>query len=182
MNRAVFLDRDGVINRAVVREGHPYPPSTVETLECLPGVAEAINDLRHAGFRIIVVTNQPDVGKGLQRREVVEAMHERLRRLLPLDDIKVCYHIDEDGCSCRKPKPGMLLTAAQEWVLDLPRCVMVGDRWRDIEAGKAVDCQTIWIRSRYTERPVEHPDAVVNSLAEASSWVLEREASYAKRI
>lgn len=172
MNRAVFLDRDGVINRVVMRSGRPYSPSSVKELEFLPGVAEAINALHGAGFRIIVVTNQPDVATGLQQRAVVEMMHERLRGLFPIDDIKVCYHVDQDGCTCRKPKPGMVLEAAKEWSLDLGHSFVVGDRWRDIQAGQAAGCKTILVGSGYGERPVDNPDAVVNSLLEASVLIL----------
>ena len=172
MNRAVFLDRDGVINRAVLRNGRPYPPSSVDELEFLPGVSEAINALHQAGFRIIVVTNQPDVATGVQRREVVEAIHERIRHAFPIDDIKVCYHVDQDGCTCRKPKPGMLLEVATEWSLDLGQSFMVGDRWRDIEAGRAAGCRTILVKSNYAERQAEKPDAVVSSLLEASAFIL----------
>lgn len=172
MNRAVFLDRDGVINRVVLRDGHPYPPPSVDKLEFLPGVAEAIDALHRAGFRIIVVTNQPDVATGLQRREVVEAIHERMRRLFPIDDIKVCYHVDQDGCLCRKPKPGMLLEAAKEWSLNLDQSSLVGDRWRDIGAGRAAGCKTILVGDGYTERQIEKPDAVVNSLFDASVLIL----------
>jgi D-glycero-D-manno-heptose 1,7-bisphosphate phosphatase len=173
LNRAAFLDRDGVINRAVVRDGRPYPPASVAELEVLPGVAEAIASLRLAGYRIIVVTNQPDVATGLQRREVVEAMHERLRAELAVDDIRVCYHVDRDECSCRKPKPGMLLAAAADWSLDLPRCVMVGDRWRDIGAGRAAGCRTILVGDGYGETLAETPDAVAGSLLEASLLILD---------
>lgn len=132
MNRAVFLDRDGVINRAVARDGRPFPPASLEKFEFLPGVVEAVAMLRRAGFRIIVATNQPDVGKGAQRREVVEAIHVHMQSVLPIDAVKVCYHTDENECACRKPKPGMLLEAAAEWSLDLSRSFMVGDRWRCI--------------------------------------------------
>ena len=166
--RAVFLDRDGVVNRALVRHGRPYAPASLEQVEWLPGVAEAMTALRSLGFRIIVITNQPDVGKGLQRREAVEAIHAELRHRFPVDDIKVCYHVEEDGCGCRKPKPGMVLEAARAWDLDLSRSVVVGDRWRDIEAGRAAGCKTILIAAAYDERKADHPDAVVQSLTEAS--------------
>ncbi len=172
MRRAVFLDRDGVINRAVVRAGRPFPPASVRDVEFLSGVAEAIEALRRAEFRIIVVTNQPDVAAGLQRRETVEAIHARLRASFPIDDIKVCYHADQDGCSCRKPKPGLLFEAATQWSLDLTRSFMVGDRWRDIEAGKAAGCKTILVDGGYAERRAERPDAVVASLLEASRVIL----------
>jgi D-glycero-D-manno-heptose 1,7-bisphosphate phosphatase len=172
MNRAVFLDRDGTINAAVIRAGRPFPPSSLEELQILPGVADALGALRAAGLCLIVVTNQPDVATGVQRREVVEQMHERLRRELPIDDIKVCYHADADGCSCRKPKPGMLLEAADEWSLDLPGSFLVGDRWRDVEAGRAAGCKTILIHYGYAERRAEHPDAVVGSLPQAGAIIL----------
>jgi D-glycero-D-manno-heptose 1,7-bisphosphate phosphatase len=172
IHRAVFLDRDGVINRVVLRESRPYPPGSLEEFEFLPGVAEAVRGLHRAGFRLIVVTNQPDVATGVQCRKIVEAMHERIRSTLPVDDIKVCYHIDRDDCLCRKPKPGMLLEAAHEWTLDLDRSFLVGDRWRDIEAGKAANCKTILIQSDYQEKRPESPDAIVGSLLEASMLIL----------
>ena len=172
MNRAVFLDRDGVINRVVLREGRPYSPQSLDEMEILPGVGEAIEELSDAGFRIIVVTNQPDVTRGLQQRDVVESMHAHIRSLFEIDDLKVCYHDDSDGCACRKPKPGMLLEAAARWSLDLGRSFMVGDRWRDIEAGKAAGCKTVLVEGSYSERQAESPDAVVASLREASDLIL----------
>lgn len=172
MNRAVFLDRDGVINRVFVRNGKPFSPQGLADFELLPGVREAVQALRDAGFRVIVATNQPDVGAGRQTRAVVEAMHARLRAELPVDDIKVCYHTDADGCTCRKPKPGMLLDAAKEWNIDLASSVMVGDRWRDVEAGKAAGCRTILVQNSYDERAAEGFDAAVSSLLEASRLIL----------
>ena len=168
MNRAVFLDRDGVINKVTLRQGRPHPPSSLDTLEFLPDVAEAIEALRNAGFVVIVVTNQPDVATGVQQQAVVEAINRRVQETFHVDDVKVCYHVDSDGCSCRKPKPGMILTAEAEWSLDLEGSFMVGDRWRDIEAGKAAGCRTIFVDAGYAERKPENPDAAVNSLLEAS--------------
>ena len=172
MNRAVFLDRDGVINRVVLREGRPYPPVSVEQLEWLPGAPEAVTDLRNAGYVMIVVTNQPDVGKGIQRRDVVEAMHDELCRLFPIHEVKVCYHVDQDGCQCRKPRPGLLLEAAARWEIDLQQSFMIGDRWRDIEAGKAAGCKTVWIKWGYAEQDAVGPDAMVTSLSEAAELIL----------
>jgi D-glycero-D-manno-heptose 1,7-bisphosphate phosphatase len=172
LHRAVFLDRDGVIIRAVIQDGRPYAARSMKEMEILPGVAEAMSALRQADFRIVVVTNQPDVATGLVQREVVETMHEALCRQLPIDDIKVCYHIDADGCFCRKPKPGMLVEAAQQWSLDMQRSFMVGDRWRDIAAGTAAGCKTILVESGYNERAAESPDFVVDSLLEASRLIL----------
>jgi len=172
MRRAVFLDRDGVINASVVRDGKPYPPANLEELKILPGVAGAIRSLREAGFAVVIVTNQPDVATGVQQRDVVESMHRNLRDTLLLDDIKVCYHTDAHKCSCRKPKPGMLLEAAHDLAIDPTLSFMVGDRWRDIEAGKAAGCYTFFIDYGYLEMKPESPDMVVVSLEEATRVIL----------
>ncbi len=173
MRQAVFLDRDGVINRVVVKNGKPFPPASLNAFELLPGVESATLALRRAGFLIVVVTNQPDVATGVQAREVVESMHKKLHAAAICDDIKVCYHTDDDDCDCRKPKPGMLLEAAKEWQIDLQRSFMVGDRWRDVAAGKAAGCQTFFIDYQYREQSAEKPDVVVASLEEAAKVILQ---------
>jgi D-glycero-D-manno-heptose 1,7-bisphosphate phosphatase len=169
---AVFLDRDGVINRAPVRDGKPCAPATMAEFEILPGVAEALRALDEAGFLLIVATNQPDVARGLRRRDVVEAMHRRLRKTLPLDDIKVCYELESPSSTCYKPKPGMLLEAARERDIDLARSYMVGDRWRDVGAGKRAGCFTIFIDRGYAEALTETPDATCADLQQAAAVVL----------
>jgi D-glycero-D-manno-heptose 1,7-bisphosphate phosphatase len=169
--RAVFLDRDGVLNRAFVRDGQPHPPSTLAELEILPGVPEALALLRAEGFLLVVVTNQPDVARGTQTRAAVEGLHAALRERLPLDEFRVCYHDDADRCACRKPAPGLLLQAARELELDLASCFMVGDRWRDIEAGRRAGCTTVFVDHGYVEpRPVDFHVRVA-SLPEASRWI-----------
>ena len=167
MNRAAFLDRDGVINRIALRDGRPYPPATLAEFELFPQVSEALNLLKKSGYKIIVVTNQPDVRTGVQKKEMVETFHAKLLAELPIDEIYVCYHIDADGCSCRKPKPGMLLDAAEKWSIDLKSSFMVGDRWRDIEAGQAAGCKTILVKNDYEEKKAENPNWTVDSLFEA---------------
>jgi len=172
--RAVFLDRDGVINYAVVRNGKPYPPATLKDFVYLPGVEDSIKKLRNAGFLVIVITNQPDVSTGVQSKNVVESMHKKLIFDGLCDDIKVCYHIDEDNCSCRKPKPGMLIEAAASWHIDLNHSILVGDRWRDIQAGKAVNCFTYFIDYQYQEKNLIMPDVTVPSLAFATKDILQK--------
>lgn len=175
LGRAVFLDRDGVLNRAIVRDGKPYPPDSVEALEILPQVPEALAALKRAGFLLLVVTNQPDVGHGRQQRKRVEAIHEKLRDCLPIDAIFTCYHTDADGCDCRKPMPGMLLKAAAQYGLYLASCYMVGDRWRDVDAGWEAGCQAVLLDCGYRERAPRHePAARVNTLREAADWILAR--------
>ena len=170
--RAVFLDRDGVLNRSLVRGGRPYAPTSLDEFELLPGVVEAVSELRNAGFVLVVVTNQPDLASGRIRLEVTEAIHQKLRSLLPVHDIKMCRHVDRDECPCRKPKPGMLFEAARDWSIDLERSLMVGDRWRDVSAGKAAGCRTIFVDHGYAEELVDAPDFVVTSLSEAVKIIL----------
>lgn len=170
--RAVFLDRDGVINRSFVKDKKPYPPSSVEEVEILPGVSHAIRELKDAGFIVICVTNQPDVARRTQNRQTVEAIHEFLLKLLSLDEIIVCYHDDNDKCQCRKPLPGMLLDAAKRFPIDLKESFMVGDRWRDVEAGRRAGCVTVFIDHQYAERERSHPDVSVSFLSEAVHWIL----------
>jgi D-sedoheptulose 7-phosphate isomerase len=172
-NRAVFLDRDGVINRPLVRDGKPFSPPTPQELELLPGVSEALHELKSHGYELLVVTNQPDVGRGKQSREALEAMHKALATSLPVDDILVCCHTDEDKCDCRKPLPGMLLEAGRRHNIDMASSFMVGDRWRDIEAGYNAGCKTILIDYGYSERPPDRvPDLRVGSLREAADWII----------
>jgi D-glycero-D-manno-heptose 1,7-bisphosphate phosphatase len=170
--RALFLDRDGVINRAVVRGGKPFPPASVDELEILPETDKALERSRRLGFLNIVVTNQPDVARGTQDRAVVEGMHGMLRDKLPIDDVLVCFHDDVDRCACRKPAPGLILDAAEKYGLDLGASFMVGDRWRDIDAGSAAGCRTILIDYGYDERaPARPPTVRVDSLSAAVAWI-----------
>jgi D-glycero-D-manno-heptose 1,7-bisphosphate phosphatase len=170
MPPAVFLDRDGVLNRAIARGGRPYPPKGVEDLEILPGVRDALLRLKAAGFSLVVVTNQPDVARGRQSRETVEALHARLASELPLDEFRVCYHDDVDACGCRKPKPGLL---TQTPVYPLDRSIMIGDRWRDVEAGRRAGCRAVILIDRgYDEKRTAEPDVRVSSLTEAADWIL----------
>ena len=172
MRRAVFLDRDGVINRAVVCEGKPYPPGNLDQMEILPGVLGALVLLREAGFMLIVVTNQPDVARGTTPRAVVEQINNHLHACLPIDEFRTCYHDSIDGCDCRKPLPGALFAAAKEHDIDLSKSYMIGDRWRDTEAGERAGCKTIFIDYGYAEKQPDSVNHRVGSLAEAAQIIL----------
>lgn len=156
----------------MIRQGKPFPPDTLDELTILPGVVESLVNLRAAGFLNIVVTNQPDVGTGKQRVEIVEAMHKQLREELSLDDVKVCYHTDDQKCDCRKPNPGMLLEAAKDHGIDLRRSYLVGDRWRDVAAGQAAGCRCFFLDYKYREQRPEKPYVAVKSLSEAAALIL----------
>jgi D-glycero-D-manno-heptose 1,7-bisphosphate phosphatase len=174
---AVFLDRDGVINRAIVREGVPRPPASLEYLEILPGVAEALGVLKANGYALVVVTNQPDVARGTSSREMVDRIHERLKSELDLDAILACFHDNADECGCRKPKPGMLLRAARAFDLDLSSSFMVGDRWQDVEAGRRAGCRTFFVDYHYDGEPANVCDFRVGSLIEASGIIMAQSGS-----
>ena len=172
--RAVFLDRDGVLTRPTVRDGKPYPPLALAELELVSDAAESLARLKEEGFLLLVVTNQPDVARGLQTREVVDQMHELLRVQLPIDDFFVCSHDDADCCDCRKPLPGLLIQAADRHAINLAESYMVGDRWRDVDAGVRAGSKTIWIDYSYDEPPPSAaPTARVTSLSEAVDWIVE---------
>lgn len=173
---AVFLDRDGVVNRALERDGKPYPPTSLSEFEILPGVPEACARLKQAGFLLVVATNQPDVGRGTLKQEAVEAIHAQMLRLLPIDRVEVCYHPGggQSDCDCRKPKPGMLRRAARELGLDLAQSWMVGDRWRDVDCGRAAGCRTIFIDHGYDEPLRQSPDFRAASLLDAATIIIEK--------
>jgi D-glycero-D-manno-heptose 1,7-bisphosphate phosphatase len=175
--RAVFLDRDGVINRALVRDRKPYAPRHLSEFRLLPGVGDAVTQLKSVGFLIIVVTNQPDIGHGLTTPQTLAAMHTRLNERVPVDAILVCPHRQDAGCTCRKPKPGMIHQAETDWGIDVRRSYLVGDRSTDIVAGRAAGLYTMFLDRGYAEPLLEPPDARVGSLRQAVREILAREAS-----
>jgi D-glycero-D-manno-heptose 1,7-bisphosphate phosphatase len=173
--RAVFVDRDGVINRAAIREGKPLAPRRAAEFRLLPGVPAAVQRLREAGFFVAVVTNQPDIANGLVKASAVAEMHERLRSRVPVDDIRVCPHSQSAGCDCRKPKPGMLVAVARDHGLDLASSFMIGDRVSDMIAGATAGCYTIFVERGYAEQAGEpvFANATVRSLPEAVRHILQ---------
>ena len=170
--RAVFLDRDGVINHSDVIDGKPYPPANLTTMKILPGVSEALEALSNAGFLLIVITNQPDVARGITSRETVLAIHDHLSTCLPINEFNTCFHIDEDNCTCRKPSPGALIASAERHHIDLEKSYMVGDRWRDVEAGQNAGCKTIFIDYGYAEKQPLNMNFRVKTLKEAANIIL----------
>lgn len=174
--KAVFLDRDGVLTIPFFREGRSFAPLTLEDFHLYPEIAEPLKALKRRAFLLVVVTNQPEVGRGGLKPETLRDMHRRLSAALPVDAIKVCPHIPEDRCSCRKPLPGMLLEAAKQYEICLSASYMVGDRAGDIAAGHAAGCRSIFVDLGYTaDTPPREPDAVVSSLQGAVDWILAHE-------
>lgn len=167
--RAVFLDRDGVLNRALCDGGSSFPPPDAESMEIMPGAGESVAALRAAGYLCICVTNQPDIARGTRTMENVASMNEKVTGVLDLDDLYLCPHDNADGCDCRKPKPGMLLAAIAKWGIDPDASWMVGDRLTDVEAGRAAGCRTILICET---SPPPGPDHVSRDLPEAVEYIM----------
>ncbi len=170
--RAVFLDRDGVLNRAIEKEGRPYPPTSLSALAFLSDARDSVTRLRHAGFITICVTNQPDVARGSLNAKDAKAINTFTVQSLGLDDLISCFHDDADACRCRKPKPGMLFKGSERWSIDLNRSYLIGDRWRDIDAGATAGCRTILIDRGWKERqPTHEPHSRVTSTTDAVNWI-----------
>jgi D-glycero-D-manno-heptose 1,7-bisphosphate phosphatase len=170
--KAVFLDRDGVLNEAPLRDGMPLSPMTVVEVVIPSDVPDALDRLRRNGFLLIMVTNQPNIARGAQSRAAVYAINSHLQERLRLDAVEICEHDDADNCDCRKPKPGMLLRAAARDHITLAASYLVGDRWRDVEAGRRAGCRTIRIGNGYGEGHRSPPDIAVDTLGEAADWIL----------
>jgi D-glycero-D-manno-heptose 1,7-bisphosphate phosphatase len=145
LKKAVFLDRDGVINQLIIRKGKPQAPYSLKEFALMDGVSEAFELLRKTQLLLIIVTNQPDVARGWVAREMVDLVNQKIQEILAPDEIKVCFHTEKDNCLCRKPRPGMLLEAARSWNIDTAESYMIGDRLSDVAAGKAAGCKTILI-------------------------------------
>jgi len=176
-NKAIFLDRDGVLNRALIREGRPYPPQNINEVEILAGVPIALKLLKSAGFLLITVSNQPDVARGTLSRETVDAINSLLCAQLPIDHFVMCYHDNGDRCECRKPKPGMIISSASKFNIDLGKSYMIGDRWRDIVAGSVAGCKTVFLDYKYDEQRPESFNYITESLLEAAKLILSAEVS-----
>lgn len=172
MRRAAFLDRDGVLCETILREGKAIAPLSLDEFRLVDGLVEDIGRLRGAGLLCIVFTNQPEVARKVLATDVLDRMHERLRAAAAFDDVFVCPHERAEGCACCKPRPGMLLDAARKWGIDLARSFVVGDRWVDVEAGRAVGACTILVDRPYSR--CETADERVPDLRRAVDAILRR--------
>lgn len=172
-NKAIFLDRDGVLNEVVLRFGRPYPPANIDELSIPSDVQPGLIKLKNAGYLLIVVTNQPDAARKKTTVAVIESINQVLKDTLPLDDVRICYHDDVDHCLCRKPKPGLITQAALDHGVDLSASYMIGDRWKDIEAGIDAGVKTIWLSNNYNEKKLPRAaDFVAKTFGEAAEWIL----------
>ena len=173
INKAIFLDSDGVLNKPIInKEGMPLAPTTVAELEIPEEVKPSLDKLKAAGYLLICVTNKPDVQRGLMTQAMVDEIYDKIRDELSLDDVCICYH---ENSECYKPNPGLILDAAKKYAIDLAQSYMIGDRWRDIGAGQNAGCKTIWIDRGYPEKDPSPPaDYTAHSLTAATQWILSR--------
>lgn len=171
--RAIFLDRDGVINKVLMNDGKPFAPRKFDEFELTSGIANTLISFKNMGFLNIVITNQPDVTRGLIEREELNKMTNFMKENLALDDISVCLHDDQHNCDCRKPKPGMLLEASKKWGIDLKNSYFIGDTWKDMAAGRRAGCRTILIKTPYN-KGVEG-DYLISDINEAVSVIRKEE-------
>lgn len=172
MNKAIFFDRDGVINRSIIKNNKPYPPKNLEELELIDGIHLLMWRLKQKGFLIFVITNQPDVSRGTQTKSMVEALNTNIKKELPINEIFTCYHDDKNNCECRKPKSGFILQAKDKYDIDLKQSFVIGDRWKDIQAGKSAGCLTIFIDYGYDEELKCKPDYKVKNIKEIEGVIL----------
>jgi len=163
-NKAIFWDRDGIMNKVIMRKGETSSPWKLEEFEILPDVKKCLEASKEMGFLNIVFTNQPDISRGFLKIEDLEKMHKVILETLPVDEIKVCPHDDKDNCSCRKPKPGLILEAVKKWSIDLEKSYVVGDGWKDIKAGKAAGCKTFLLRREYNKNYQKDYDFEIDNL------------------
>jgi len=169
--KAVFFDRDGVINKAAVVDGKPFPPANVDELEIIEGVEHGIEALKTARYKVFIVTNQPDVARGKTSKASILEINEYLKNKLRIDEISCCFHDEPDDCNCRKPKPGMILDLANRWNIDLSESFLIGDRWRDILSAKNAGVRSILIDYNYDEQ-YETPDFSSTSFEHAINYIL----------
>jgi D-glycero-D-manno-heptose 1,7-bisphosphate phosphatase len=172
--RAVFLDRDGVINHTVFKHGGDRAPYELRDLRLIAGVEEAVRRLRESGYLIVIVTNQPDHKRGWVTRAQIDAVNAEIERILRPDGLEVCFHDAADGCACRKPRPGMLLSAAERLCIDLASSWMIGDRRTDIEAGLRAGCGGTILISQVPDSSGQGATHQAPDLWHAVDWLLRR--------
>ena len=174
MKKAVFLDRDGVLSKTRIKKGKSFAVKKLKDFKLFYGSEESVKKLKLAGFMVIVVTNQPDVGKKIISRIVLKKMHDRLKKKTKVDAIYSCTHSQDDNCFCRKPKPGMILNAAKKHNINLKKSFMVGDRSSDILAGKKANCRSIFLDKKYFEKKPKVQEATFNNLVQATNYILKQ--------
>lgn len=162
MKKAVFVERDGILNEVQAGPKHPIIPLTLEEFKINPKAKAPLRTLKDAGFVIIVTTNQPGLTRGYQSRRELDLMHDLIRRSFPIDDLFLCGHDEADHCPCRKPRPGLMIEAAFKWHLNLDHSFVISDKWQDAEAARTAGCTSLLLKSPWIGQG--HHDFVLPNL------------------
>lgn len=170
MKRAVFIERDAILNEVRTGPKHQVPPLTLEEFKINQQAKDPLLKLKGAGFVLVATTNQPGLSRGYQSRRELDRMHEVLRRSFPLDDLMVCPHDETDHCPCRKPRPGLLIEAAFKWHLNLDHSFVISDKWQDAEAARTAGCTSVLLKSPWVGQV--HHDFVLPDLKSIADKIL----------
>ena len=170
MKRAVFIERDSILNEVRSGPKQQIPPMGLEDFKIISEAAEPLKKLKAVGFVLIATTNQPGLSRGDQSRRELDRMHDMLRRSFPLDDIMLCPHDEADQCPCRKPRPGLLIEAAFKWHLNLDHSFVVSDKWQDAEAARSAGCTSLLVNSPWIKQV--HRDFVLPNLGSIVDKIL----------
>src|SRR2546425_1474666 len=162
MKRAVFIERDGILNEVGVGPKNPIVPLTLEEFRIKKEAEPSLKKLKKAGFVLIVTSNQPGLSRGYQSRRELDRMHDLVKRCFPIDDLMICPHDESDHCPCRKPRPGLLIEAAFKWHLNLDHSFVISDKWQDAEAARTAGCTSLLLKSPYVGQV--HHDFVLSDL------------------
>tara|TARA_Y100000741_G_scaffold362569_1_gene348606 strand:+ start:242 stop:787 length:546 start_codon:yes stop_codon:yes gene_type:complete len=169
--KTVFLDRDGVINKPYIKNGKSFAPTKFNEFSIYPEAKESVRILHSLDFKVIVITNQPDIARGLILDSDISKMNSKMFNDLNIDDIFICPHSEEDNCNCRKPKPGMILEAKKKYKIDLNSSFLIGDRFTDIQAAKNTGCKSIFIDRNYNEKKPIFQEANVKNILSAVNFI-----------
>lgn len=171
MEKAIFWDRDGVINEVTVLDGKPYSPRKFADFKLTEEIVNCLKKTKELKYKNIVVTNQPDINRGLMSIDELNKMHDLLIKELSIDEVNVCPHDNKDGCNCRKPAPGLIINSATKNNIDLSKSYVIGDTMRDIEAGRAAGCKTILLVRDYNALAIPRSEYTINKLYEIFSII-----------
>ncbi len=170
MIKAIFWDRDGVINEVTVVNNKTFCPRKFIDFKLTPGISNHFQKTKELEFKNIIVTNQPDIARGSMTMEALNEMHGLLEKELLVDEINYCPH-DNGQCDCRKPQPGLITKSAQKNNIDLSRSYIIGDAKNDMLAGRAAGCKTILLQRDYNDDAVEFADYIVTNINEMFNFI-----------
>lgn len=174
MKKAVFIERDGVLNEVKTGPKHQITPLTLDEFKVKKEAEPALKKLKAAGFVLIVTSNQPGLSRGYQSRRELDRMHDIVKRCFPLDDLLVCPHDESDHCPCRKPRPGLLIEAAFKWHLNLDHSFVISDKWQDAEAARTAGCTSLLVQSPWVGNV--HHDFVMPDIDAIAAKILTLKA------